>query len=558
MHGWEEWGEGLLGRIDGMFAFAIWDGRTQQLVLARDRAGKKPLYVAETEHGVAFGSDARAVAIVSGREPAVDPEAVAAHLFQRYTVSPRTLFRGIERLEPGQLLTYDGSTVERRAYWALEPGPEESLAPGDLRELLREAVRARLMSDVPIGILLSGGVDSSAVLGLAREVGAEGIDTFTIGFADAVHDERELARLAARRHGSRHHEVVVDSSSFLDALPRLAWFRDEPIAEPSEIPLLLLAEFAGSHVKVALGGDGGDEVFGGYPKYRAERLLRLGKIVPTQLLGQALQVRTGKRTHRRLGRAAESLSIRDEQLRWASWFRSFTPDEIGGLIAADLADTAAPARLLEPLTAKLAPYTRVDAGRRMLIGDFLTYLPDNMLLRADKVLMAASLEGRVPLLDRALVERVCRAPANEQFGWRTGKTLFRSAVQDLIPPALLNAPKRGFPVPIARLLVGKGNRLLERLLLSERALGRGLLRPDAVTALVRGETPESERELKTLHAGYARVVAPEPTSIGSASSRPRRCPTCSGPDVDVGGNTRRERASSPEDERKQPRRALHR
>jgi asparagine synthase (glutamine-hydrolysing) len=284
VHGWEEWGEGLLKRIDGMFAFAVWDGRTRQLVLARDRAGKKPLYVAETEHGVAFGSDARAVAIVSGREPAVDPEAVAAHLFQRYTVSPRTLFLGIERLEPGQLLIYDGSDVERRPYWTLDPGAEESLAPGDLRELLREAVRAHLMSDVPIGILLSGGVDSSAVLGLAREVGAEGIDTFTIGFADSVYDERELARLAAKRHGARHHEVVVDSSSFLEALPRLAWFRDEPIAEPSEIPLLLLAEFAGSHVKVALGGDGGDEVFGGYPKYRAERVLRLGKIVP-QLTG---------------------------------------------------------------------------------------------------------------------------------------------------------------------------------------------------------------------------------------------------------------------------------
>lgn len=534
VHGWEEWGHGLLDRIEGMFALAVWDGRHGHLVVARDRAGKKPLYVAETSGGIAFGSDARAVAIVTGQAPAVDPDAVAAHLFQRYTVAPRTLFRGIERLEPGHMLTYDGSSTVRRQYWALEPGPEESLTPGDLRELLRQAVRARLMSDVPIGILLSGGVDSTAVLGLAREMGAEGIDTFTIGFADAMYDERELARLAAERHGARHHEVVVDSASFLEALPRLAWFRDEPIAEPSEIPLLLLAEFAGSHVKVALGGDGGDEVFGGYPKYRAERMLRLGRIVPSAAIGRAMQLGPRKHTHRRLGRAAESLSIGDEQLRWASWFRSFDPRELGRLIAPDLAATATPEALLAPLAEKLSPYAEIDPGRRMLVGDFLTYLPDNMLLRADKVLMAASLEGRVPLLDRALVERVSRVPAVERFGWRTGKTLFRAAVQDLLPPELLNAPKRGFPVPIAELLVGDGSRLLERLLLSERALDRGLLRPDALTALVRGETPTSERELKLftlatlelwLRANVDRVTLEPPTTMSElldADARPTR------------------------------------
>ena len=365
------------------------------------------------------------------------------------------------------------------------------------------------MSDVPIGILLSGGIDSTAVLGLAREAGAEGIDTFTIGFADALYDERELARLAATRHGARHHEVVVDSASFLEALPRLAWFRDEPIAEPSEIPLLLLAEFAGRHVKVALGGDGGDEMFGGYPKYRAERLLRLGEIVPPGVLGRAMaELGQRKRTHRRLGRAAETLSIGDEQLRWASWFRSFDPDEIVGARRARARRDGDPGQACSGRCArKLAPYAGVDPGRRMLIGDFLTYLPDNMLLRADKVLMAASLEGRVPLLDRALVERVSRVPAGERFGWRTGKTLFRSAVQDLLPPELLSAPKRGFPVPIAGLLVGDGNRMLERLLLSERALGRGLLVPTLSRALVRGRDADSRARVEALHARHARAVA---------------------------------------------------
>lgn len=495
VHGWEQWGEGLLARLDGMFAFALWDDRDGRLVLARDRSGKKPLYVMDTPAGIAFGSDARSVLLVTDARPEIEQRAVAEYLLQRYTVSPRTLLRGVERLEPGTVLVFDGSRAERRAYWTLDVEDEEPLHPGDLRELLREAVRKRLMSDVPLGVLLSGGLDSTAVLGLAREAGAEGIDTFTIGFADALYDERALARLAAERHGARHHEVVVDSASFLEALPRLAWYRDEPIAEPSEIPLLLLAEFAGRHVKVALGGDGGDELFGGYPKYRAERLLRLRGPIPTSVLARLAQVGPRRRTHRRLGRAAETLAIEPEQLRWASWFRSFAAPEIESMLAPEFAQTAAPDRLTEPLARKLAPYSSIDAGRQMLLGDYFTYLPDNMLLRADKVLMSASLEGRVPLLDRALVERVSRVPATDRFGWRTGKTLFRAAVHDLLPAELLDAPKRGFPVPIAGLLVGDGNRLLERLLLSERALERGILRPEAVTALVRGETSMVEREL---------------------------------------------------------------
>jgi asparagine synthase (glutamine-hydrolysing) len=404
------------------------------------------------------------------------------------------VFQGIERLEAGHLLTYDGEVVRTRAYWTLEAGSPESLPAAELRELLRESVRKRLMSDVPVGVLLSGGIDSAAVLGLAREAGAERIDSFTIGFSDPLYDERALARAAATRHGSNHHEVVVEHDSFLDALPRLAWYRDEPISEPSEIPLLLLAEFASQRVKVVLGGDGGDELFGGYPKYRAERLLR-GPL-PAHLLGPVLAPFSRRRSHRRLLRAVETLSIRDEATRWASWFRSFSIEEVGRLAAPQLVDAAGSERLLGPLRQRLAPYARVDRGRAMLLGDFHTYLQDNMLARADKVLMAASLEGRVPLLDRELVERVTRVPLAERLSWRRGKTLLREAVSDLIPAELLSAPKRGFPVPVARLLTHDGGERLHRLLLSERTLSRGFLRPDAVRDLVEGQTSVTERELK--------------------------------------------------------------
>jgi asparagine synthase (glutamine-hydrolysing) len=503
VHGFEEWGEHLVEHLEGMYAFAVWDATRELLLLARDPIGKKPLYIRETDDGVAFGSDVRAVLLAAGAPPGIDTDGLIAFLFQRYTVAPRTLFHGVERLPPGHVLVYDrNARSKRHAYWKLRlTEAEEPLEPAGLRALLRDAVHERLMSDVPLGVLLSGGVDSSAVLGLTREAGAGPLDTFTIGFADAVYDERPLARLASERHGSHHHELVVDGTSFARTLPRLSWFRDEPIAEPSEIPLLLLAEFASRHVKVTLSGDGGDELLGGYPKYRAERVLRAA----SPLLGIGALARVGmvrrRKTHRRLERAVETLGIRDELLRWASWFRSFSPAEVRGLLHGELASRVTPETLLEPLRTTLKPYSSLDPARRMLLGDFHTYLPDNMLLRTDKVLMAASLEGRVPLLDRTLVERVCRSPAHQRFGWRTGKTLLRAAVRDLVPEEVLHGPKRGFPVPVARLLREGEGRALERMLLSERALSRGLLRPEAVRALVsesQGRIPERDLKLFTL------------------------------------------------------------
>jgi len=496
VHGWEEWGEGMLERLSGMFAFALWDAVAERLILARDRVGKKPLFVQRTSRGLAFGSDARSVLLATQSRPEIDETALASFLFQRYVVAPQTMFRGIESLEPGHVLVYDRRKVETRPYWQLTVGEPEELSPGELRMLLRDAVEARLMSDVPLGIMLSGGIDSTAVLGLACEAGAERVDTFTIGFTDPVYDERPLARIAAAQYGTRHHELVIDPGSFIETLPRLAWFRDEPIAEPSEVPLLLLAEFAAQRVKVALGGDGGDELFGGYPKYRAERVLRLLGPLSRPALAAAARAGARRPTHRRLERAAKTLGVADEQLRWASWFCSFTPGEIAGLLRPGLERYASVNELLAPLHAKLAPYAGVDPARRMLLGDFRTYLPDNMLLRTDRVLMAASLEGRVPLLDREVVERVTATSAADRMTLRKGKTLLRSAVADLIPEELHRAPKRGFPVPIASLLAGGTARLPERLLLSDRCRSRGLLRPDAITSLVRGSEPVVDRGLK--------------------------------------------------------------
>ena len=495
VHAYEEWGDAMVERLNGMFAFALWDEPRGRLLLARDRMGKKPLYVAREAGGLAFGSDARSVLLALGRAAELASEYVPEFLFQRYVSAPRTLFRGIEKLPPGHMLVHENARTTIRPYWRLEPAEEEALSTTELRELLVDSVRLRLMSDVPLGVLLSGGVDSTAVLGLMKAAGADDVASFTIGFADALYDERPLARLAAERHGTEHHEVVVAGPDFLDALPRLAWYRDEPIAEPSEIPLLLLAELAGTHVKVVLSGDGGDELFGGYPKYRAERILRAAPFVPRSAFGIAGRVLGIGGSHRRLDRAVETLSYRDELVRWASWFRSFGPADLEHLLTGRLRPFASEATLVDPLRRLLEPYAELDKGRRMLVGDLLTYLPDNMLLRSDKVLMAASLEGRMPLLDYRIVERVGNAPISQRAALRSPKALLREAVRDLVPAEVLAGPKRGFPVPVAGFLLEDDSRSLERLVLSERSLDRGLFRPEALHALVGGENVV-QRELK--------------------------------------------------------------
>jgi asparagine synthase (glutamine-hydrolysing) len=488
VHGYEEWGDDVVSHLDGMYALALWDSRRNRLVLARDRLGKKPLYVHADHDGVAFGSDARSVLLAGRLTPRLEQDCVSAFLFQRYVNAPKTLFAGVEKLPPGTVLTYDGVEVEQRRYWTLADEPPEPLAPRRLRDLLRDAVEKRLMSDVPLGLFLSGGVDSAAVLGLMRELGVTDVAAFTIGFDDPVYDERPAAEATARFHGADWHSVVVGADDFADALPRLAWYRDEPIAEPSEVPLLLLSEFATHHVTVALSGEGGDELFGGYPKYRAERFLAPGGRVGAAALRALASARSRRPTHRVLERAVETMTIRDPRLRWASWFRSFSPHEVDALLSPQLRRPSSAEGYAEVLRAALSPYTHLDASRLMMLGDVVSYLPDNLLARADKVMMAASIEGRMPFLDKALVEAVHRVPAGRRAGLRTSKKILREAVVDLVPPSTLAQPKRGFPVPVSRLLVDDARRLPERLLLSERSLERGIFAADSLRRFVLDES----------------------------------------------------------------------
>jgi asparagine synthase (glutamine-hydrolysing) len=487
VHGYEEWGDSLPEHLNGMFAFGLWDASRERLLVARDRLGKKPLYYRRTAAGLAFGSDARSTYLVAGAKPEIAEQNVAEYVFQRYVVSPQTLFADVQRLPPAHAAVYEGDTLELRRYWELEANPdEEPLDPRELRELLRNAVRIRLMSDVPIGVLLSGGVDSTAILALACEQGADSLSSYTVGFADPVYDERERARAAAKRHGVEHHELLVGTDDFVSAWARLAWYRDEPIAESSEVPLLLLSEFAGRHVRVALSGDGGDEVFGGYPKYRADAILRAAGRLGALGLRGAVSLASLRRTHRQLGRAAASLAVREDVVRWVSWFRTLEETQLDGLLHPRLGQNSITDGLAARLQTMLEPYAGLDDGRRMLLGDLFTYLPDNMLLRSDKTLMGGSLEGRMPLLDVDVVKRVTAAPARSRSSLWQSKRILRAATRDLVPDDQ-RGPKRGFPVPIEDFLVSGGRALAERLLTSERCQDRGIFDPAGLRDAISGE-----------------------------------------------------------------------
>jgi asparagine synthase (glutamine-hydrolysing) len=497
LHGYREWGAGLPERLDGMFAFAIWDAPAGELLLARDRMGEKPLFLAERNGALAFASDCRSAMALAGLRPEVDQEALPEFLLQRYVAAPRTLFKGVRKLPPGHLVLRSNHGETVRPYWSLDPS-EGSLDNGPLtasglREILERSVERRLMSDVPVGVFLSGGLDSAAVLAMAHQP-AGSLASFTIGFRDPRYDERPRARAAAEHFGTDHHEVEVVAEDFVDAVPRLAWHRDEPIAEPSEVPLLLLAESASGIVKVVLTGDAGDEVFGGYPKYRAERFLRRTGPLGRAALAVAGSAAALSGSHRQLDRAIETARMKDRTLRWMSWFRSFDAGEIGDLLASD--PNAVGDHLMAEARSALAPYSDVDPDRQLLTLDLLRWLPDNMLARSDKVLMAASLEGRAPLVDRELIRAVSSSWARSSMANVRSKTALRDAVADSLPPSSLHGPKRGFTVPVAEFINMGPDRPLERIVLSERSLSRGLLDPDAIRRVAGEAEAGSNRPLK--------------------------------------------------------------
>jgi asparagine synthase (glutamine-hydrolysing) len=453
-HLYEEYGLESLRRLRGMFAFAIWDARTDTLVVARDPLGKKPLYYAEYDGRLSFASEISALTALPGVPRDLDPTAVDLYLTYSYIPAPYSIFRGVRKLPPAHVMTVRQGRVTIERYWAIEDCEPLRSAKEDLlaqvRGALRDAVRVRLVSDVPLGCFLSGGVDSSSVVALMSELSAKPVSTFSIGFADEEFNELEHARTVARHFGTDHHEFVV-SPDAVEVLPQIVRHFGEPFGDSSAIPTWYLAKVARQHVTVALNGDGGDELFAGYDWYRSARTLdRLGRALPGLIArGLSAAPTAGFRVGTRLRRVGERLRMEPAE-RFTSLRRFLSEDVKTRLYGQEL--LAARGQAAE----RYLPEHYEQAGGRGLWKyqqtDITTYLAEDLLVKVDRMTMAHSMEGRSPLLDQELLALCARIPERLKVDSGGGKALLRQAMGPMFPKRFFDRPKMGFSVPLARWL----------------------------------------------------------------------------------------------------------
>jgi asparagine synthase (glutamine-hydrolysing) len=504
LHLYEEEGDRCVERLQGMFAFALWDRPRHRLLLARDRLGIKPLYYAITDRELLFASEIKALLTAGGIQPTFNEAILPEFIATRYVAGEDTFFKGIKALGPGRTLSWspDDGLAERR-YWQLPSAT--NAGAGTLRERaeevrtrLEEAVRSHLMSDVPLGLFLSGGIDSTGIATLMAPMLKEPIRTFAVGFQEPETSELAYARLAARTVGAEHHEVVVTPEDFLRELPRLIWHEDKPIPFSASVPLYFVSRLARDHVKVVLTGEGADELFLGYNWYRVTAWnQRLGRAY-CALTPEALRRQVG-RLITRLPRGARRYAQRSF-LALPPGIRSLFhenfavfPDALRGHLLRNptLRDT-------DPYAKHLARYEESPGGvlGRMGRADIQTYLVE-LLMKQDRMSMAASVESRVPFLDHTLVEHVVSLPDRFKVrGWTT-KAVLRKALESRVPREILHRTKMGFPVPLASWLRGPMRSAVEELVVGPRALDRNLFEPDLLRHLVQdheaGDANHSER-----------------------------------------------------------------
>lgn len=507
IHGYAAWGDEVLDHLEGQFAFAIWDARAERLLLARDRMGEKPLFWAPLPGGgLAFASELRALRRYPGLDAAVDPAALARYLVYEYVPAPRSICRGIHKLAAGQcLVAQPGRAPQVHHYWELPLAPEPvggrlrqlEIAAADVSAALRRSIEARLVADVPLGVFLSGGLDSSLVTAMASQLRGRDLDAFTIAFDEPSYDESAYARRAAAHIGCRHHVRTVRARDVLELVPSLGALLDEPFGDGSLIPTHLLARFAREHVTVALGGDGADELFGGYPTFQAESLTRFTEALPAR--AAALLAGAARRVTERLpvSTANFSFDFKLRQLarglaetgpyRHQAWLASLLPDEVAGVLAPEVAraaDLDPPARLYDAVDAALARCSSSDRWDRLLAFYASGYLADDMLVKVDRASMATSLEVRAPMLSRELVSLACRLdPALRVRGTAT-KRVIKQVARGLLPDDLIDRPKHGFGMPIAAWLRHELRDLLEDTLSERRLRDGGLFEPAGVRRLV--------------------------------------------------------------------------
>ena len=474
--------------LRGMFAFALWDAPRRRLVLARDRLGKKPLFYYQTNRMIVFGSEPKALLQDPDVVCAADPEALALFLGLGYVPGPWSAFKGMKKLPPAHVAVVEDGCVTERRYWTLEYQPKrrgsEAELVEELRARLREAVRLRLISDVPVGALLSGGVDSSAVVAMMCQEYPGRVKTFCIGFDEARYDEREHAQAVASHLGTEHRTLVVRPDA-VAVLERLVWHYNEPFADSSAVPSLAVCELARSEVTVALSGDGGDEAFIGYERYLALVAAARFDRSPVKFrrglafAGRWLPTGQPKSLGHRLRRFLDVLPQTSAE-RWSQWTTVFDRQARQALLTPAFAQAAGTGDAEELVARQFATSDTGSLLETAVRSDVLLYLPDDLLVKMDIASMAHSLEVRSPLLDQEVVEFAASLPVEFKLRGRTLKYLLKRAMDGLLPPSVLARGKMGFGVPIDRWFRHELRELAYDTLLDARAAGRGLLRTDEV------------------------------------------------------------------------------
>lgn len=506
-HLYEEYGDALLEHVNGMYAFSLWDAKRKKLIIARDRFGEKPLYYGVFDGKLIWASELKAIVAHPAVSPELDLNALRHYVSFDYVPAPMSIFKGINKLPAAHVLTVENGEVKTRRYWDVSWSEPPALAGGqfangssptkslsskaeELRDLLSDSVRMRLVSDVPLGILLSGGIDSSTIAALAVRHAEERVKTFSIGFEEDSFDESKYARRVAKHLGTEHYEEKLSAATAGDLIAEIGIWLDEPMSDGSLIPTFLLAQFVRKHVTVALGGDGGDELFAGYPMYYAHTVaakymalpsfVRNGLIEPVV---NALPVSTKNMSFDYKAKRFVRASKLGEVERHHSWFGSFSLDQHEALFTKDV---------LAKTNADIYKGVRELVGRsdaknvieEMQYADINYYLAEDILTKVDRAAMAVSLETRAPFLDPRIGQFAASIPVEYKLKGKSGKLILKEAMKDLLPNDILHRPKKGFGIPIAEWLKGRLNPLMHDMLAPTLIREQGLFNADYIQKLI--------------------------------------------------------------------------
>ncbi|MBM4340292.1 MAG: asparagine synthase (glutamine-hydrolyzing) [Deltaproteobacteria bacterium] len=497
LHAYEEWGVECLNYFRGMFAIAIWDSKLQRLFMARDRLGKKPLVYFHQNGYFAFASEIKALLQLPTIEKRVSGYAIHDYLTYQYVPSPDTIFEGIKKLPPAHYLLYDhnkGIRIER--YWRLHFN-EKNRNDSDLGELqdrirtgLEESVKLRLISDVPLGAFLSGGIDSSLIVGIMAMLSGKPVKTFSIGFEEKDFDELDYARIVSNHFSTEHHEFIVQPDA-IEILPKLAWYYNEPFADSSAIPTYYVARMTKDYVKVVLTGDAGDENFAGYPRYLRSKwlifFLKLPKVLRSNyfplLLRMIAQFHWREKTFNRMAAYVESLSS-NQARNYAEQVKIINAGEKEGLYSPEFMEAVGKMDSFDYLINKFNETEADDLIEQLLYLDINTYLPEDLLVKMDIATMANSLEARVPFLDHQFMEFIATVPPRLKLKGTISKYILKQAFSDFLPQSVIQRKKMGFGVPVARWFRNELKNYIFEILLDSRTLNRGYFRREGIERLL--------------------------------------------------------------------------